>query len=74
MAFHEHVPELIIGPHAQMAIDQADRDELVKIYSRLFSLLKNPAVDYEFKTDLLFFPYGPEMGVRQLLDDSFVIT
>ena len=74
MASNDIAATLIIGPLAQEVLDTAHQDELVEIWIRLFSLLQNPSVDGVLKTDLAFFPYGPEMGVRQLLDDTYVIT
>jgi len=74
MAFHDTAPELIIGPHAQTVLDLSFGHDIVEIWTRLFSLLSDPGVDGAAKTDLAFFPYGPEKGVRQLMDEDYVIT
>jgi len=74
MASHDTAATLVIGPHAQQFLNTAPQHELVDIWIRLFSLLEDPAVDGNLKTDLAFFPYGPELGVRQLLDDTYVLT
>lgn len=73
MVFPEHAPELVIGPYAQAAIDNASDDEQIEIYRRIFSLLRDPSVDYRYKSDLPFFPYSG-MGVRQMRDAEYLIT